>query len=89
MTGALNKTIVHPYLNDKMFVLYLYWLKSIETRPNILESEWLKYCFSEQSAFVERVLQKKFLKYYQLTFTGDKLKIETTYSYDKIYDAIK
>jgi hypothetical protein len=89
MTGALNKTIVHPYLNDKMFVLFIYWLKAIEVRPNILESEWLKYCFSEQSAFVERVLQKKFLKYYQLTFTGDNLKIETTYSYDKIYDAIK
>lgn len=89
MAGSLKKTIVHPYLNDKMFVLFLYWIVAIEKKPNILESEWLKYCFSEQTAFVERVLQKKFLKYYQLTFTGDKLKIETTYPYDQINDVIK
>jgi hypothetical protein len=89
MEGSLNKTITHPYLNDKMFILFVYWLSAIETKPNLLESEWLKYCFSEKPVFIERLMQKKFTKYFQLSYTGDKLKIETEMSYSTIYHAIK
>lgn len=89
MEGGLNKKILHPYLTDKMFVLFIYWMKSIETKPNLLESSWLKYCFCEQPVFIDRVLQKKFAEFYQLTFTGDQLKIETTLPYENIYYAIK
>lgn len=89
MQGSLNKTIVHPYLNDKMFVLFLYWITAIESRTNLLESEWLKYSFCERPLFIERLMQKRFAKYFQLNYTGDKLKIETTIPYEKIYDAIK
>lgn len=89
MEGSLNKKILHPYLSDKMFILFIYWLKAIETKSNLLESAWLKYCFCEQSVFIDRVLQKKFTEFYQLAYTGDQLKIETSLPYEKIYYAIK
>jgi len=89
MEGSLNKTIVHPYLNDKMFVLFVYWLKAIESKSNLMESEQLKYSFCEIPVFIERLMQKKFAKYFQFNYTGDKLKIETTVPYEKIYYAIK
>ena len=88
MEGSLNKKILHPYLSDKMFIIFTYWLIALETKPNILESKWLKYSFCEQEVFIERLLQKKFSKFFQLTYTGDKLTIETTISYENIYDAI-
>lgn len=89
MEGSLNKSILHPYLNDKMFILFVYWLASIESKSNLLESEWLKYSFCERAVFIERLMQKKFAKYFHLNYTGDKLKIETTVTYEKIYHAIK
>lgn len=89
MEGSLNKSIVHPYLNDKMFILFVYWLTAIESKSNLLESEWLKYSFCERAVFIERLMQKKFAKYFQLNYTGDRLKIETTVPYEKIYNAIK
>lgn len=89
MEGSLNKTILHPYLNDRMFILFVYWIKAIETKSNLLESEWLKYSFCEKPVFIERLMQKKFAKYFQLNYTGDNLKIETTMPYEKIYNAIK
>jgi len=88
MEGVQTKTIVHPYLNDMMLVLFLYWLMAIETRPNLLESPWLKYCFSERQIFIERIMQKKFAKFINLNFTGDKLKIEPIVSYQNIYDVL-
>ncbi len=72
-----------------MFILFVYWLKAIESKPNLLESEWLKYCFSEKTVFIERLMQKKFTKYYQLNYTGDKLKIETEMPFSTIYHVIK
>jgi hypothetical protein len=89
LEGSLNKTIVHPYLNDKMLVLFIYWIKAIESRPNLLESEWLKYSFCERNILVERIMQKKFSEYFQFIHTGDKLKIETLVPYENIYHAIK
>ncbi len=89
MVGSLNKTIVHPYLNDKMFIHFVYWITAIETKSNLLQSKWLQYSFCERSLFVERVHHKKYSKYFQFTFTGDRLKIETLIPYEKISDAIK
>jgi hypothetical protein len=89
MEGSLNKSILHPYLNDKMFVLFVYWLTTIESKSNLIESEWLKYSFCERPVFIERLMQKKFAKYFLLNYTGDKLKIETTTPYEKIYHAFK
>lgn len=89
LEGSLNKKIVHPYLSDKMFVLFIYWLNAIEQNTNLLKSDFIKYCFCEHQVFLERVLHRKFLTYFDLTYTGDKLKIETSIPYIDIYDAVK
>lgn len=89
MEGSLNKTIVHPYLNDKMFILFVYWIIAVEAKSNLLESQWLKYSFCERSVFMERLMQKKFSKYFNILYTGDKLKIETLIPYSTIYHVIK
>ncbi len=88
MEGSLNKSMVHPFLNDKMIVLFVYWLLAVEEKPNILESQWLKYCFSEVPIFIERIMQKKYAKYFNLNYTGDKLKIEPIIPYQNIYHAL-
>lgn len=89
MEGSQKKTILHPYLSDKMFVIFIYWLKAIENKSNLLGSEWLKYSFCEQSVFLERLKQKRFSSYFQLLYSGDKLKIETLIPYENIYHAIR
>lgn len=88
MQGSLNKTITHPYLNDKMFVLFIYWLMAIENLPNILNSQWLQYCFLENQVFLDRLMQKKYTKFFNITYSVDKLKIETIYPYQEIYYAV-
>lgn len=87
MEGTQKKSIVHPYLSDKMFVLFVYWLSLVEAKPNVLESEWINYSFCEKAVFIERIMQKRFSKFFQITYTGDSLKIETTIPYSEIYYA--
>ncbi|MCP9762291.1 BrxA family protein [Lacihabitans soyangensis] len=89
MGGSLHKSILHPYLSDKMFVVFVYWLKAIETKSNLMESAWLKYAFCEIPVLIDRLMQKKFATYFLINFTGDNLKIETTIPYETIYDALK
>ena len=89
MEGTLNKKIIHPYLNDKMFVSFIYWLCATEVKSNLLESEWLKYSFFEKPVFIERLMQKKFSRFFNLLYTGDKLTIETLVPYPNIYHAVK
>lgn len=88
MEGGLNKTLKTPHLSDKMFVLFVYWLISVEEKSNILNSKWLNYSFMEKKTFVDRLLQKKFSKFYNVTYTGDNLKVEPIITYDNIYDVI-
>lgn len=89
MEGSLIKTISHHYLNDKAFILFVYWILTVETKSNILESKWLQYCFFEKEIFIQRIMQKKFNKFIKLNYSGDKLKLETTISYEEIYDELK
>jgi len=84
--GSVNKSITHPYLSDKMFVLFAYWLKAIAEKPNLLNSEWLQYSFNEKHTFIDRLLQKKFSKYFNVVYTGDKLSIEPVKPYESIYE---
>jgi hypothetical protein len=88
MDGSLTKTIVHPYLTDQMLMVFIYWLMAVETKANILESSWLKYGFLERQVFIERIMQKKFIKFIEVNFSGDKLKIEPTIPYNEIYDIL-
>ena len=87
MSGSVNKSIVHPYLSDKMFILFVYWIVSVEPITNIIQSKLLTYSFSDKQVFIDRVLQKKYVKFFNITYTGDKMKIEPLIQYQKIYDA--
>jgi len=89
MEGRVNKAISHNYISDKELILFAYWLLAVVDKPNILESRWLKYCFIEKEMFIQRIMQKKFMKYYNFDYDGDKLKIETTFSYGEIYNELK
>jgi len=89
MEGGLNKTISHRYVSDKTIILFVYWLSAVEAKPNLLESKWLQYCFAEKEIFIQLIMQKKFMKYINLSYSGDNLKIETTFSYEEIYDELK
>ena len=88
MIGSVNKSIVHPHLNDAMFVLFTYGIAAISDNTNLVNSPWLQYCFSEKQAFIERLMQKKFSKYFNLVYTGDKLCIEPLIPYESIYEHI-
>lgn len=88
MEGTLNKSIVHPHLSDKCFVLFTYWLAAISEKSNLVESPWLAYCFSEKQVFLDRLMQKSFKKYYDVIYTGDKLSVEPIIPYDSIYDLL-
>lgn len=88
MEGSVNKSIIHPHLNDAMFILYVYWLVAISDKPNLVSSNWLSYSFSEKQAFLDRLLQKKFSKYFNVVYTGDKLSIEPLIPYESIYEYI-
>lgn len=85
MEGSVYKSIIHLYMTDRMLVIFVYWLISIDSKPNLLESIWLKYSLCEKQVFVERLLMKKMSKYFFVIYTGDKLKIELKIPYEKIY----
>lgn len=88
MSGSINKTIVHPYLTDEMFIIFIYWLAATSEKSNVLKGKLLQYSFSELQPFLDRLLQKKFSKYYNVVYTGDKLNIETLIPYELIYEYI-
>lgn len=85
MQGGYSKSLVNIHLSDKLFILFIYWLKAIETKSNLLQSPWIKYSFSEKQYFIERLLQKKYTRYIDLYYTGDILRIETLFDYNSIY----
>jgi hypothetical protein len=85
MEGSQNKTIIHPHLSDKAFLLYIYWLLALEPNNDIFKSSRLNYAFSEKQILIERLLQKKYSKHLNITYTGDKLRIETLIPYKEIY----
>jgi len=88
LAGKQTKNIVHPFLNDKMFVIFIYWLVAIDDNTNVLQSEWLNYGFMEKVLFLERIKKKTFSEYFNIYFTGDRLKFETKVEYNKIYEVI-
>ena len=89
MEGGFHKTISHRLLNDKALIIFIYWILAEENKSNILDSRWLQYCFSEKETFVQSVMQKKYFKYFNLNYSGDKLQIETTISYEALYYEFK
>ncbi len=85
LTGSATKSIVHPHLADKAFILFIYWVLANEAKPNILESQWLQYSFYERDFFVERVMKKRYSRFISVNFSGDKLQIRPLIDYKDIY----
>ncbi|GAB4176179.1 MAG: hypothetical protein Kow00108_11520 [Calditrichia bacterium] len=88
LEGKQNKSIVQPFLNEKMFVIFIYWLTAVSEKTNLLLSPMLQYGFMELPVFTERVTNKKFAKYFNIYYTGDNLKIEPKIEYEKLYEII-
>jgi len=88
LEGGRNKSIKYKYINDKQLIIFVYWLLIIESKSNLLESKWLAYCFLDKETFKERILQKKFIKYINVSYTGDSMKFETLISYKGIYNEL-
>ena len=86
--GGLEKTITTPYVGDKEIVLFVYWLLTVEDKPNLLENSWLQYGFLEKEAFTQQIMQKKFMKYFNLQYSGNNLKIELILSYKELYSEL-
>jgi hypothetical protein len=87
LEGRISKSIKYPYLTDRSFVFFIYWLLTVESKSNVLESQWLQYSFYEREFFIERVMDKKFSKFLAITFTGDKLQVHPLMKYKDIYYA--
>ena len=85
MEGRVNKTIAPPSIGDKEIILFIYWLLSVESKTNILESRWLPYCFLEKELFIQQIMQKRYMKFYNLQYSVNNLKIEPTFPYKELY----
>ena len=88
LEGKQIKTILHPFLNDKMFIVFIYWITALTKGSNLLKSEWLKYGFMETELLLERLKKKRFYDYFNIYYTGDNLKIETKIEDEKLYEII-
>jgi hypothetical protein len=86
LEGSVNKTINHHNVNDKMFVVFVYWLVSVSEASNLLISPLLNYGFTERQIFIQRVMQKRFSKFFNILYTGDNLSVEPLISYKEIYN---
>lgn len=85
MEGGRDKTFLHRYIDDRLFVIFVYWLLTVETRSNILSSQWLQYSLMEKESLVERIIQKTFREYFMFQYSGDNLKIEPLLKYKELY----
>lgn len=83
--GKTKKELLHYYLTDMQFLLFLYWVKAIDHKSNILSNHWLPYSLMEKEAFLERILQKKYRKWLDFSFTGEKLSFEMNKSFEEAY----
>jgi hypothetical protein len=88
LEGKQRKSILHPFLSDKMFIIFIYWISAISERSNLLNSEWLKYGFMETELLLQRLMKNKFSDYFYVYYTGDNLRIETKVEYGDLYEAI-
>jgi hypothetical protein len=88
MKGKNKKVITAPKMGEKEIVLFIYWLLSVEENSNLLDSKWLKYCFLEKEIFIEQIIQKRFMKYYNLQFSGNNLKVQPNFTYKELYNEL-
>lgn len=88
MEGTKNKEIRHPHLNDKMFILFTYLIVAINETNNLINTPWLPFSFMEKQVFIDRVLQKRYSKFINVVYTGDRMIIEPILPYTEIYNHV-
>jgi len=86
--GGRDKHITHRHIDDKQFIVFLYWLSKAESKPNLLKSKLLAYGFSDKETFINRVLQKKFMKFVNVNYTGASMTLEPLLPYKDIYNEL-
>jgi hypothetical protein len=89
LEGVQRKSILHHFINDEAFLNFIYWVIEIEESKNILNSKWLQYSLMEEDVFIEKIMQKRFMKIFNIDFTGNNLQIEVLIPYGVVYDEFK
>ncbi|MDM1526679.1 DUF1819 family protein [Myroides odoratimimus] len=89
LSGVQKKEIVYKNLSSEEFLVFTYFLTIAEENTNKINSDWIKYSFYEQEFFIEKVLNKQFIQYFEIQYNGDSLKINPTINYDQLYEILK
>ncbi len=89
MEGTQIKNIKHPFMSDKLFILFVYWLVAESNNNNLINNPLLKYGFTESQIFLDRIRKRQFVSYFNIFYTGDNLKIEPLIECENIYENIK
>jgi len=89
LEGVQRKSILHHFINDEAFLNFIYWVIEIEESKNILNSKWLQYSLMEEDVFIEKIMQKRFMKIFNIDFTGNILQIEVLIPYEVMCDEFK
>ncbi len=89
LSGVQKKEIVYKNLSSEEFLVFVYFLSIAEENSNKIHSEWIKYSFYENEFFLQKVLEKQLIRYVEVQYNGDNLKLKPMINYDKLYETSK
>ncbi len=89
LKGVQKKEIIYKNLSSEEFLVFIYFLSIAEENSNKIHSEWIKYSFYENEFFLQKVLEKQLIRYVEVQYNGDNLKIKPMINYDKLYETLK
>ncbi len=89
LEGKNKKKLNVIHFNNTTFILFIYFLKiCFPDTPNILNNPLIDFCFQSKDVFCERVKTFALKDYFNMSFTGNDLKIDTIYNYNDILNVI-
>jgi len=87
--GTNKKQIKPIQFDNTTFILFIYFIKACyPDNSNVFENPLIDFCFHSKDVFYERVKKLAMKEYYNMSFTGNDLKIETIYNYNEILNVI-
>lgn len=89
LNGVQKKEIIYKNLSSEEFLVFVYFLSIAEKNSNKIHSEWIKYSFYENDFFLQKVLEKQLIRYVEVQYNGDNLKLKPMINYDKLYETSK
>lgn len=89
LSGVQKKEIVYKNPTSEEFLVFVYFLSIAEENSNKIHSEWIKYSFYENEFFLQKVLEKQLIRYVEVQYNGDNLKLNPMINYDKLYETLK